>query len=157
MSLRRGLIGVLIIVPVIVVLFTLAQSRWNAVTLSLEASYSAPVLTLSGETNLPERTLLVYEVAPRAEALRQREGIFATGVTVVNNGTYRVDLDTSLFEIRDVTVSIRFEVWPEGPPQSTAVVRQFGQNGERISGEHLVQTNQRNWIELSESLVLDEQ
>lgn len=156
MALRRGLIGFFVLVSIAILLFTVIQSRWNAVTLSLEVATEGTVLTVSGETNLPERTLLIYEVAPKSAAAREREGLYATGVVVVNRGVYRVELDTSLFETYDVIVTVRFQVSPDGPPQSAAVVKRFGRNGERINGKNLVRIDQRNHIQVSEFILLEE-
>ena len=96
------------------------------------------VLWLEGETNLPDGAHLNYRVTHEAAntipvADWPATNLMEAGRSAVTGGTYWARINTFNWPPGSVRVVVQFPL----PPQPPEVVERYGQNGERLAGEHV--------------------
>jgi hypothetical protein len=154
MSVRRLFIWAIVIIPLLVLVYSMLQITFSQVSLTINLQQRGVYLEISGEANLPDRTLLTYEVMSASPEARELDGVYATGVVVVSKQRYQATVDTSLIDENALLVSVRFEVYPEGPPQPPHIPARYGLHGERMSGANAMTADGRKWLEVSEIITL---
>jgi hypothetical protein len=131
--------GFLFVAAVLALAVTWLQLDSDHVQLSLEASLQDNTLLVRGETNLPDKTILAYEVVPVDDALFGQYGPYAYGIVPVDNGAYAININTAEFPSGVVEVWVRLLIGPGAVEQPQEVVALYGPSGEKLTGQHVVE------------------
>ena len=107
------------------------------------------VLWLEGETNLPDGAHLNYRVTHEAAntipvAEWPATNLMEAGRSAVTGGTYWARINTFNWPRGSVRVVVQFPL----PPQPPEVVERYGENGERLAGEHVTDIGGTRAIEV---------
>ena len=135
-----------------VVIFAIQMFQNGHIGLTVDLEYQPKALTIKGSVNLPNRSIIAYEVAPTDEALFKEEGVYASGIILVKNGEYYTTIDTSLIPPGEVTVWARFIITLSQPP---GIQARYGLHGEELRGSDLKKDSKDQWIEVSKSINID--
>ena len=107
------------------------------------------VLWLEGETNLPDGAHLNYRVTHEAAntipvAEWPATNLMEAGRSAVTGGTYWARINTFNWPRGSVRVVVQFPL----PPQPPEVMERYGENGERLAGEHVTDVGGTRAIEV---------
>lgn len=107
------------------------------------------VLWLEGETNLPDGAHLSYRVTHEAAntipvAEWPATNLMEAGRSAVTDGTYWARINTFNWPRGNVRVIVQFPL----PPQPQEVVERYGENGERLAGEHVTDVGGTRAVEV---------
>ena len=121
----------------------------EAVELTVRHRSEWRVLWLEGETNLPDGAHLNYRVTHEAAntipvAEWPATNLMEAGRSAVTDGTYWARINTFNWPRGSVRVVVQFPL----PPQPPEVVERYGQNGERLGGEHVTDIGGTRAIEV---------
>jgi hypothetical protein len=120
----------------------------QTVELSLNAHILGHLLIIEGQTDLPNRTLLMYEASevssnPKVE----------TGTLDVLDGRYLRQVDIRDWHAGTIGVSVGFQtLLPNGQKQSEAVIEKFGEMGEFLYGDNVTEINGLKRVEVTQTL-----
>lgn len=116
----------------IAVYFLLGRHRSEPIPVELSASaqQEGNALHLSGDTNLPDGAIILYELSHEHPESPLHQGRF-----VVEDGHFggQIDLPTGLDE--DATVQLSFQVVMDDGSQPADLIDRFGAFGENMTGE----------------------
>lgn len=143
-----GLIAVVLIVALIL---GLQVVRNESLTLTLDVEELANTLVIKGETSLPNRAFISYEIVPAEAKTFEIEGVYASGIAFVMNGKYSTTIDTRLIPAGEAKVWVRFLTTPEQPQ---TVISKWGQHGQWLRGPLLMKDSKSQWLEVSKTLII---
>ena len=106
-------------------------------------------LWLEGETNLPDGAHLNYRVTHEAAntipvAEWPATNLMDAGRSAVKEGAYWARINTFNWPAGTVRVVVQFPL----PPQPPEVIERYGELGERLSGEHVIDVGGTKAIQL---------
>lgn len=143
------IVGGVITAVLVVIIFAIQMFHNGSVALSVEVEHQGKTLVIHGETNLPTRTVIAYEVAPKDLATRQEEGVYASGITFVKNGKYQAMLDTSLFPKGEIIVWARLIITKAQP---LMIQERYGLGGAELKGPNVMKDSESQWVEVSKEI-----
>jgi hypothetical protein len=122
----------------------------QSVTLTLSLGVNGTVLNIHGMTNLPDRTILLYKVSRVAP-----DPISTEGTLAVLNGEYATQVDLSGWTSGPVEVWVGFQTRPGGNlEQPQEVIERYGETGENLHGENVIETDGVKRIEVRQNIEL---
>lgn len=120
----------------------------NEVELSLDTEFEGDTLRISGSTNLPDDTLIAFEVTHDDEF-----ELFEEGHIAVENGKYQTELDLSDWPSGEIRVWVAFQtILGTSVHQPDFVIEQFGEMGENIEGENVTEAGGMKRVELESTV-----
>jgi hypothetical protein len=121
----------------------------TVVDLTLNTELNDDVLDFQGETNLPDGTLIAYEVW-HEEDFDQ----FAEGNIEVEDGNYKEEVSVSDWPDGEIIVWVSFQtVLGTSVQQPDEIIEVFGEMGENIEGDNVSESDVMNSVELEETLM----
>ena len=142
------ILGTVVCVFAVIVFFT--WFRWNEVIdLSLDVEWTENILVIKGKTNLSDKAVLSYEIAPANEIILAEEGIYASGIIIVKKKQYFVQLDTSLFPPGKIKIWVRFQPKSTEGIQPLGIEKKYGEYGQYLKGAHVIKENDHYRLEVS--------
>lgn len=119
------------------------------VELTLDAELDGDLLKFGGNTNLPDKTIIAYEVW-HEEDFEQ----FEDGYIEVNNGAYEEEISLNDWPDGEIGVWVAFQtILTTTTEQPKEIIKVFGEKGENIKGNNLTKSGILNRIELEKFLV----
>jgi hypothetical protein len=116
----------------------------RTVALTLSPRLAGRTLWIEGTTDLPDRTMLDWELrhTQRYELMKTVPFELMTneGRVMVRNGRYSTAVRLADWPEGDIEVWVGFQPVAYGGPQPAFITRVFGENGERLEGDN-IETN----------------
>ena len=120
----------------------------QTVHLSLNPYVQGNLLIIEGFTDLPNRTLLLYE----AREVSTNAHV-ATGVATVLDGRYLREVDLTGWHAGTIAVWVGFQTLLNGNEQQPEeVLTRFGEMGEFLYGENVTETSGLKRVEISQTV-----
>jgi hypothetical protein len=120
----------------------------QSVHLTLSAQAQNNLLTFEGMTDLPPRTLLVYEVSEVSAAPQ-----VVNGTMPVLDGRYSRQVDLTGWHADTLFVWVGFQTLLSGNEQQPEeVIERFGEMGEFLYGDNVTETNGLKRVEVSQTV-----
>jgi hypothetical protein len=114
------------------------------VDLSLDPDLQGTTLSIQGTTDLPDRTLLLYDVAHEEMTTRSDvpfDKLHTDGNLEVSGGRYATQVDLTGWPGGDLQVWVGFQtVLGVGTKQPDEIIERFGEAGEFLAGENVTET-----------------
>ena len=101
---------------------------------------------VEGNTDLPNRTLLLYEV-------REVSGVpkVVNGIMTVLDGRFARQVDLTGWNADTIFVWVGFQTLLNGnEKQPEEVIERFGEMGEFLYGDNVTEANGLKWVEVSQ-------
>jgi hypothetical protein len=118
------------------------------VYLTLSPSMQGSLLMVEGMTDLPNRTLLLYEVTEVSAAPRTESGTMP-----VLDGRYARQVDIAGWTADTIVVWVGFQTVLDGNEQQPAeVLARFGEMGEFLYGDNVTESNGLKRVEVSQTV-----
>jgi hypothetical protein len=119
---------------------------------------SGSQLTIEGNTDLPDGSVISYEVQHEQFATRTdlpSEKLFADGETMVASGYYSSDIDLAGWPAGKVDVRVAFQtVLGTTRQQPPEVISRFGKLGERLEGPNVTTKGSIKRVEIIKPIIL---
>jgi hypothetical protein len=116
------------------------------VHLTLNPSMQGSLLIVEGKTDLPNRTLLLYEVTEISAAPRTESGTMP-----VLDGRYARQVDITGWTADTILVWVGFQTLLQGDErQPEEVIARFGEMGEFLSGDNVTEIDGLKRVEVSQ-------
>lgn len=145
-----------------VVLFNALMPK-HPVELTLDASLQGSELVVQGTTSLPDGALISYEVTgrgkntsnyPGVQGLDDSPGFVFEGTVPVKDGRYRGAVDFSHLPgqeaVEKIGVWVAFQtLLGASAKQPDAIVEEFGQMGEKLTGSNVTKAGALKRVELT--------
>lgn len=128
------------------------------VALVLEAELMGRMLSVHGATDLPDGAILAYEV--RHEGLATRtdypsDKLFADGHVEVKEGRYDTTVELAGWPSGEIEVWMAFQtILGTKTQQLPALVKKYGELGERLAGANVSGAGNLRRVELSKKLTI---
>ena len=120
----------------------------QTVELSLNPRILGHFLIIEGQTDLPNRTLLMYEAAEVSSDPK-----IETGTLDVLDGRYLRQVDIQGWHAGTIAVWVGFQtLLPNGQKQSETVIEKFGEMGEFLYGDNVTEVNGLKRAEVTQTL-----
>jgi len=120
----------------------------TVVELTLDAEINEDMVVFYGETNLPDGAIITYEVF-HEEDVNQ----FEAGNVKVEKGRYDEEVLVTDWTEGEITVWVSFQtVLDTSTSQPDEVIEIFGEMGENIDGDHVIEIETMKLVELEHSL-----
>lgn len=141
-----------------------ASTAWSKpqslarVALTMTARLSQGMARIQGTTDLPNGTIIAYEVR-HVDMIRRTDlpvdKLFADGTSVVREGKYRSEVDLEGWPAGQIEVWVAFQTVMGGKMrQPPDILKRFGEEGEFLSGPNVVQSGSLKRVELTRTVVL---
>lgn len=125
-----------------------APASAQVVELTLNPRIQGTLLLIEGQTNLPNRALLLYEATQVSS-----NPIVVTGTMPVLDGRYLRQVDLSGWHAGTIAVWVGFQTVLDGnDKQPEEIIERFGQMGEFLYGENVTETDGFKRVEIMETL-----
>jgi hypothetical protein len=122
--------------------------RGESVALTLSAGLNGVVLNIQGTTNLPNRAVLLYKVSQVAPDPMTTDGTLA-----VLDGRYGTQVDLSGWPSGTIEVWVGFQpVFGNSEKQPEEILERYGERGEYLYGENVIETDGSKRVEVRQSL-----
>jgi len=120
----------------------------QVVQLILNPQVQNNLLMVEGITDLPNRTLLVYEVREVSAAPK-----VVNGTMPVLDGRFARQVDLTGWNADTIVVGVRFQTLLDGSEkQPDEVIERFGEMGEFLYGDNVTEANGLKWVEVSQTV-----
>jgi hypothetical protein len=120
----------------------------QTVELSLNPHILGHFLIIEGQTDLPNRTLLMYEASEVSSEPKSE-----TGTLDVLDGRYLRQVDIQGWHAGTIAVWVGFQtLLPNGQKQSETVIEKFGEMGEFLYGDNVTEINGLKRAEVTQTL-----
>ncbi|MCK0471306.1 Ltp family lipoprotein [Halalkalibacter sp. APA_J-10(15)] len=127
------------------------EKTTTVVELTLNAELNDDVLGFQGETNLPDRTLIAYEIW-----LDEDFDHIVEGSIEVKDGNYKEEVSIGDWPDGEIVVWVAFQtILGTSVHQPDEIIEVFGEMGENIEGDSVSETGDMKRVELEETLVKD--
>lgn len=118
------------------------------VQLSLNSHVQNSLLIVEGMTNLPDRTLLLYEVREGSAAPK-----IVNGTMPVLEGRFARQVDLTGWNADTILIWVGFQTLLDGNEQQPdEVIERFGEMGEFLYGDNVTEVNGRKRVEVRQTL-----
>lgn len=118
------------------------------VQLTLNPTLQNNLLMVEGNTDLPDRTLLMYEVSEVSAVPK-----VASGTMPVLDGRYARQVNLTGWNADTIVVWVGFQTLLDGSEeQPQEVIERFGELGEFLYGDNVTQVNGLKRVEISQSV-----
>ncbi len=125
-----------------------APASAQVVELTLNPRIQGNLLLIEGQTNLPNRALLLYEATQVSS-----NPIVVTGLMPVLDGRYLRQVDLNGWHAGTIAVWVGFQTVLDGTDkQPEEIIERFGQMGEFLYGENVTETDGFKRVEIMETL-----
>lgn len=111
-----------------------AESADAPVAISVRAEFEGDMLHLGGGASVPDGAWIIYAAYRVAEPQRR-----VTGYTEIRDERFTAQANVSGWPLGEIAVDAHFQVRLPEREQPEAVITRFGQNGERMRGDDVVQ------------------
>lgn len=119
------------------------------VDITLNPNIENETLFIEGETNLPDDTLIVYEITHQDNIDYFYSSVTDNTNAVVENGKYETKYDISDWPSGKIRVYASFTtVLGTDEKQPQKIIDTFGEMGEKMEGENVSEQEERKVIEL---------
>lgn len=120
----------------------------QTVELSLSPRILGNLLLIEGQTDLPNRTLLLYEATAVSSAPKVE-----TGTLDVLDGRYLRQVDLQGWQAGTIAVWVGFQtLLPNNQKQPETVIEKFGEMGEFLYGENVTEHGGFKSVEVTETV-----
>ncbi|MGJ9460326.1 hypothetical protein [Oceanobacillus sp. CF4.6] len=144
---KRIIFFLLTITTIFVISACGSEDNSAEVDLTMETEAIESTLTVSGETNLPNGTLLTYEVSHLDDFEK-----YSTGEIEVIDGDYHTEIDISDWPEGDINVWLAFQtILGTTVEQPKEVIEKYGEMGENLEGDNVTDGDMKR-IELEETV-----
>lgn len=128
------------------------------VALTLDTTVDGSRLTIEGNTDLPDGSVISYEIQHEQFATRTdlpSEKLFADGEATVASGYYSSDIDLTGWPAGKVDVRVVFQtVLGTTKQQPPEIISRFGKLGERLEGPNVTRKGSLKRVEVSTPIFL---
>lgn len=120
---------------------TVEEEISTKVELESNAEIDGNTIVIEGETNLPDDTLIAYEITNEDDIDN-----FSDGEMVVSDGSYTEEIDVSDWSDGELRVWTSFQT-VLGDDQPDEIIEVFGELGENIEGDNVTEGEIMNSVE----------